>query len=97
MSKTRKVGRRGGAKRLSEHARTAKKHLKDIAMAEKVVTRKQKKLQTAEKRLTQAQAKLEKLMEKFNSAENELVVANSDLDYYRRQLSYTNLQETDKQ
>jgi len=33
-------------------------------------------------------------MQKLNVVENEVQVANSNLDYYKRKLSYSDLQET---
>lgn len=94
MSRRTMKKRMGGAKRLSNRAKTAKKKLADINRAEKALVRKQKKLVTAESRVAKARERLDQLQIKFSQVEDEVEAASNDLYYYKRQLSYSDLQTT---
>ena len=87
--------RKGGAKRLSTRAKTTKKKLAKIKVAENVLGRKQKKLATAQGKLLKAEVKVNDLMSKVSMVESEVKAANEDVEYYKRQLSYSDLQETE--
>jgi DNA repair exonuclease SbcCD ATPase subunit len=90
-----KKSTRGGAPKLSSRAKSTKKKLADIKRGEKALQTKQKKLATAQNKLSKAELKVTELMEKLNVVENEVQKANDNLDYYKRQLSYSDLKETD--
>ena len=85
--------RRGGAPRLSETVKNARKKVAAVKRVEKVLLKKQKKLLTANKKWEAAQCKLVQLEGKYNEVLDEVYKAEAEVSYYKRELSYTDLQE----
>lgn len=86
--------KRGGLIKPSTRAKTAKIKQKNISMAEKNVLRKEKKLETEKAKLLKMNAKRDELKQKVDLANGLYEKAIGELDYYKRQLTYSDLQET---
>ena len=90
MNKTRKAGRA----KLSTRARTAKKKINDIKRAERKVLQQEKKLANQGSKVETLGAKLDAQKLKYLAIQEDANKAVADLQWYRSQLSYTELQGT---
>ena len=88
MPRLTKKYKRGGLKKMSERAKMSRKKQRDINRAEKL-------LGMWESKLSKAKDKVYDLQNKLDILQGEIIKANSDLNYYKRQLSYSELQETE--
>jgi len=95
MPRLTKKYKRGGLKKMSERAKMSRKKQRDINRAEKQLASKEKKLAMGESKLSKAKDKVYDLQNKLDILQGEVIKANSDLNYYKRQLSYSELQETE--
>ena len=91
--------RRGGARRpkMSTRARTVKKKLNDIKRAERKVLQQEKKLSSQGSKVEALGAKLDAEKLKYLALQEQANQAVADLQYYRRILTYSELQDTPTQ
>ena len=86
--------RKGGARKLSETVKNARKKVANVKKAEKALLKKQMKLVTAGNKIWEAaQSKLVQLEGKYNEILDEVYKAEAEVSYYKNELSYSDLQE----
>ncbi len=90
MIKTKKLKGRG--RKLSETMKNSKRKLANVKMVERKIVTKEKKLAREADKVLKLKNKIADQLLKYERAEQELAREQQDLEWYKRELTYTDLQ-----